>query len=568
MTDEPDTSPTQPGDGTAHPGDGTAQPSSTAELPGSDRQPLSGAGTTGTTGTTDATGSRLGAVPVEVTLVLRRRADLPRALVAGPDTVPASGFADRFGADPDDVATVRRVLTESGADVVDVHPASRRVRVRGTGLAELFGTELATTAAPDPVTGMPRDYRTRTGPLRLPAELAGVVTAVLGLDDRPQAGPRLRIVPAAATTTSYTPVELGRIYDFPADTDGTGQVIAIVELGGGFDTADLDTYFSGLGLATPDVSAVGVDGASNVPGGDPQGADGEVLLDVEVAGALAPGARQVVYFAPNTDAGFLDAVATAAHATPTPAALSISWGQSEDEWTAQARNAMDEAFADAAALGVTVTVAAGDDGSADRADDGGVHVDFPAASPHVLACGGTSLSAPDAAETVWNNGTGQGGTGGGVSDSFGLPDFQRDVGVPERAGGGTGAGGNGSGTGGAGGTGSTGRGVPDVAGVADPRTGYRVRVDGTDLVIGGTSAVSPLWAALVARLVQATGRPLGLLAPTIYAGVTAGAPADGFRDVTKGTNGAYRAGPGWDACTGLGTPDGTDLLARLTGSAG
>src|SRR6185437_6464905 len=188
----------------------------------------------------------------------------------------------------------------------------------------------------------------------------------------------------------------------------------------GFDSADLDTYFGSLQITTPSVEAVGVDGAANTPGQDPNGADGEVMLDIEVAGALAPQAKILVYFAPNTDAGFLDAVSTAAHATPTPAAISISWGQSEDQWTAQARTAFDQALQDAAALGVTTTVAAGDDGSSDRVGDGKAHVDFPASSPHALACGGTRLEANAStgavqSETVWNNGTGRGATGGGVS---------------------------------------------------------------------------------------------------------------------------------------------------------
>jgi kumamolisin len=135
----------------------------------------------------------------------------------------------------------------------------------------------------------------------------------------------------------------------------------------------------------------------------------------------------VVYFAPNTDAGFLDAVSTAAHATPTPTAVSISWGQREDTWTAQARTAMDQAFADATAMGVTVTAAAGDSGSSDTPADGATdHVDFPASSPHVLACGGTSLLADTvtgtvSSESVWNNGPGNGATGGGVSDTFSQP---------------------------------------------------------------------------------------------------------------------------------------------------
>jgi kumamolisin len=343
---------------------------------------------------------------------------------------------------------------------------------------------------------------------------------------------------------------LGTVYGFPDNTDGTGQTAAIVELGGGFDQSDLDTYFTGLNIVpTPTVTSVGVDGGRNVPGKDPSGADGEVLLDIEVLGALAPKATIVVYFAANTDKGFLDAVSQAVHATPTPAVVSISWGQSEDQWTGQARTAMDQAFADASALGVTICVAAGDNGSSDGQNDGAQHVDFPASSPHVLACGGTSLVA-DAqgqvrSETVWNDTpTGGGATGGGVSDAFGVPSWQVNVGVPTRAGNGT-----------------PGRGVPDVAGDADPATGYQVLVDGRPMVIGGTSAVAPLWAALVVRLTQALGRGLGLLQPVIYAGASAGKQATGFRDITDGDNGAYQAGPGWNACTGLGVPDGNALLA-------
>jgi kumamolisin len=295
---------------------------------------------------------------------------------------------------------------------------------------------------------------------------------------------------------------------------------------------------------------VGVDGAHNVPGGDPNGADGEVLLDIEVIGAMAPRSQIVVYFAPNTDAGFLDALVKASHAAHTPAAISISWGASEDEWTEQARRAFDDALTDAALLGVTVTAAAGDDGSSDRQDDGKPHVDFPASSPHILACGGTRLDADGStgtveSETVWNNGAGKGATGGGVSVRFDRPSWQNSVGVPDI-------------------DGSPGRGVPDVAGDADPQTGYEVRIDGRNSVIGGTSAVSPLWAALVARLAEATGHSFGLIQPSLYGTTEAGQVAHGFRDITTGNNGAYPAGPGWDACTGLGVPIGTELLDALT----
>ena len=513
---------------------------------------------------------------------MRRRAPLPSTALSGPGLSPEA-FAAAYGADPADVRAVAERFAALGLEVVQIDAASRRLRLRAdvATMERVFGTSLEAgpaTAAPDGVAA----YRIRSGGLSIPADLDGIVTAVLGLDDRPQSRSRFRIASPRAVSVSYTPVELAKIYDFPAAVDGSGQTIAIIELGGGFAQSDLDAYFAGLGVPTPSVSAVGVDGAVNVAGGDPSGADGEVLLDIEVAGAMAPGADLVVYFAPNTDAGFLDAVSQAAHATPTPVAISISWGQSENDWTAQARQAMDAAFADAAALGATVTCAAGDDGSTDRAQDNAAHVDFPAASPHALACGGTRLDADPAtgavrAETVWNNGVGNGATGGGYSVTFARPDYQQKLTTPpaqrtvataaalstsaspEAVSTATGA------------SPATiapgkGRGVPDVAAVADPQTGYQVLVDGRRQVIGGTSAVAPLWAALIARLAQATGQKFGLIQPMLYAAEPTQAAATGnaFRDITQGNNGAYAAGPGWDACTGLGVPIGSKLAQLLS----
>lgn len=532
--------------------------SDTTPLPGSDREIAPAATVLGPVDHAE---------PVHVTLVLRRRAELPDP-ATGPTLTPQE-LASAYGADPADVALVTDVATRAGATVDSTDLASRRVQVSGTAatLEALFGTTLSRARVEHH--GETREVRVRAGALHVPAELDGVVTAVLGLDTRPQADVRFRPAPVQsdkeairAAGTSYTPLDLAAIYRMPPGTDGTGQTLAVIELGGGYRESDLAHYFGGLGITEPSVSAVGVDGATNSPTGNPNSADGEVVLDIEVAGAIAPRATMFVYFAPNTDAGFLDAVSSATHATPTPTAMSISWGQSEDQWTAQARTAMDQAFADAAALGVTVTAAAGDSGSSDSPTGGaGVHVDFPASSPHVLACGGTSLVADPAtgtitSETVWNDGAGQGATGGGVSDAFAQPTWQADAGVPHRkrshhkASASTG-----------------GRGVPDVAGDADPATGYRVHVDGSDAVFGGTSAVAPLWAALVCRLVQSLGQPLGLVQAQLYKGVQPGAVQPGFRDITSGTNGSYRAGPGWDACTGLGSPDGAALLASLGGSS-
>jgi kumamolisin len=489
---------------------------------------------------------------IEITVVLRHRTELPRPLVEGRNTVHHEEFTERYGADPGDLSLVSRVLAEHGLEVTETDRAGRRVRVAGTvgRLAEVFGTELSAVSIPAPSGSGSITFRHREGELRVPAELSDAVVAVLGLDDRPQARERTRLAAAAAQQVSYQPPQLATAYGFPPDTDGSGQTIAIVELGGGFSQHDLDTYFAGLKLRTPKVTAVGVDGAKNKPGKDPQGADGEVLLDIEVAGALAPGADQMVYFAPNTDQGFLNAVTRAIHADPAPIAVSISWGGVEDQWTEQARKAMDSAFADAAALGITVTAAAGDNGSADGAKDGAAHTDFPAASPHALACGGTRLTVDSdgkaKSETVWNDGSSGGATGGGVSTTFALPSWQKRAGVPARPGGGTG------------------RGVPDVAANADPATGYQVLVDGKPYVIGGTSAVAPLWAALVARLAQRTGHRFGLLQPLLYAGAAQGEVAPGFRDITRGDNGAYEAAAGWDACTGLGVPNGTALVSVLS----
>lgn len=519
-------------------------PAGRTPLPGSDRAPAPGARAAARPADT---GIRL-----EATLVLRRRAALPESVLRGAP-LSRDELASTYGADPADVATVSQALAAHGVAVLSTDLASRRVRVGGTveQLQNAFGTTLEWAESEAPAGGTVAHWH-RTGELSVPAQLDGVVTAVLGLDTRPQARANFRAASPHAAETSYTPLQLGAAYDFPAQTDGSGRTVAIIELGGGFEASDLDTYFSSLGVKSPAVTAVSVDGTENQPGGDPTGADGEVGLDIEVIGALAPAATILVYFSPNTDAGFVDAVAQAAHATPTPDAISISWGQSEDQWTAQARQSMDDAFTDAVALGITVTVAAGDNGSSDNVSDGKPHVDFPASSPHALACGGTSLkldsSGAVSSETVWNDGSGGGATGGGVSDTFPLPDWQQSVDVSGASGG------------------TSGRGVPDVAGVADPETGYKVRIDGTDTVIGGTSAVAPLWAALIARLVQASGKRLGLAQTLLYAQAGKGTVPVGFRDITSGSNGAYSAAPGWDPCTGLGSPNGTALLGVVSGA--
>jgi kumamolisin len=270
------------------------------------------------------------------------------------------------------------------------------------------------------------------------------------------------------------------------------------------------------------------------------------MLDIEVCASVATGAKVAVYFAPNTDQGFIDAVSMAVHDTTNkPSVISISWGGPESTWTSQATSALDAACQAAAAVGVTITVACGDNGSTDGAT--GNNVDFPASSPHVLACGGTTLEGSGTtitSEVVWNElASGEGATGGGVSTLFALPTWQQSSNVPAAP------------------TSSGGRGVPDVAGDADPSTGYEVRVDGQTMVIGGTSAVAPLWAGLIALANEQNGVAAGFVNPALYSAAAKSA----FRDITQGNNGAFSAGPGWDACSGQGGPVG-NVVIRVLGS--
>jgi kumamolisin len=487
---------------------------------------------------------------IEVTVYLRAQGTLDwvedeaRRLPADRRSISREELAQGYAAREEDIEAVRSFARESGLEVTAVDAARRTVVLRGTveAVSRAFGAQ-DLGVFNHPTAGA---YRARRGPLTVPAYLDGVVTGVFGIDERPQARPQLRRPAAdAAQPVSYKPQEVAQAYSFPTGVSGAGQTVGIIELGGGFSQADLNTYFNG---SPPSVTAVGVDGASNSPGTDPN-ADGEVMLDIEVVGAVAPGARIVVYFAPNTDQGFIDAVSSAVHdTTHKPSVVSISWGGPEDSWTQQARTQMEQVMTEAAALGVTVTVAAGDNGSTDGVGDGRQHVDFPASAPHALACGGTTLQIQNgqiASETVWNElATGHGATGGGVSVEFTPPPSYQNALNPTNVD-----------------TSQPGRGVPDVCGDADPETGYQVLVDGQPQSIGGTSAVAPLWAGLTALMNESLGRPVGFLQPLLYAS----AAQAGFHDVTQGDNPAYTAGPGWDPCTGLGSPNGSALLQALKG---
>ena len=540
--------------------------SSVVPVPGSHRDPVPGA---------ERVADVDPAERIEVSVRVRSRGGgTARAAAAEVSAQPPgrrsylsrAGFAAAAGADQADLEAVAAFASALGLEVIESSASRRTVRLAGDAAAmqTAFGVELGVYEFEG------SSYRGREGSVLVPAGLSGIVQAVLGLDDRPQLRTRLwrgpqtgsgtgsgtgRVRPEAVS--SHTAVEVAKLYDFPVTGDGAGQCIGIIELGGGYSASDLSTYFSRLRLPVPTVVSVSVDGGTNDYTGDPNSADGEVLLDIQIAGAVAPGARIAVYFAPNTDAGFLDAVTTAVHdEANAPSVVSISWGAPESDWTVQSAGTLDDAFAEAATLGVTICAASGDNGSADRASDGLAHADFPASSPHALGCGGTVLNTSGGSitsEAVWNGGDG-GASGGGVSDLYDLPDYQRNAGVPPSVNRG----------------GRVGRGVPDVCGDADPASGYQVVVGGRTYVFGGTSAVAPLWAGLLALVDEALPQPVGLLHPVLY-GTLAGTPA--LVDITRGNNRVsgltgYDAEPGWDACTGLGRPSGRALLAALAAAAG
>lgn len=536
------------------------------QLPNSRREPLRGAKRLGPAATDER---------VSVTIVVRRRRQLRRN-APGPLGRPTTKeqrialrhrFAAEYGADPSDLHAVALFANRAGMSDIQVNAARRTVTAHGTveQMNAAFGVSLGRYRA------RRMTYRGREDALSIPRELHGVIEAVLGLDNRPQARPHHRVGgmrgrarlgdPARAPRGRPGPLwaaQVARLYDFPTGYDGSGETIALIQLGGGVGIEDVEAYFRRARSSVPSISIVEVGIGRNEPGVD-RDADTEVLLDIDIAGSVAPGADLVVYFSDLSDQGFFNAVSTAIHDIENaPSIVSISWGDPEAAWTEQGRSVMDAALADAAALGVTVVCAAGDHGSSDGVPDGQVHCDFPGSSPNALTCGGTTLvggARGIVSEVVWNDWDGW-ATGGGISDGFAVPAWQRALPMPPHREGGR-----------------KGRGVPDVAGNADKRTGYWVRVRGRWRKVGGTSAVAPLYAGLVALMNQALGRPLGAFTPRLYRLP----PADGlsaFHDVTDGHNGVpaippgpavagYRAAKGWDACTGLGSIRGSALLEAL-----
>lgn len=480
---------------------------------------------------------------IEVTVMISRKKKLPPRVLKG-KILSEKVYQKSYSSGREDADKVEAFAHAHGLSTVEVNLARRSIILRGTlnDFETAFNTRLQ----------LVNNFRTLTGEVQIPASLSHVITGIFGMDNRQVAHPMFRvarkegkIISHVESPQSFYPNQLADIYGFPVGFTGKGQCIGIIELGGGFRPEDISNYFQSLGLTVPTVKAISVNGGKNNPS-TYDSADGEVMLDIQVAGAVANGAAIAVYFAPNSDQGFLNAITTAIHDTNNqPSVISISWGAAEINWTKQALDNFNEAFKSAAALGISICIAAGDSGSRDGQTDSKVHVDFPSSSPYALACGGTRLEVSNnkiSAETVWNDSAGS-ATGGGVSSYFPLADYQAKANVPLEID-----------------TKFKGRGVPDVAANADPDTGYNVLVDGQQLVIGGTSAVAPLMAGLIALFNEQYKKPSGFIHPQLYTDPGL------CRDITVGNNkttsvnSGYSAGPGWDACTGWG------VLSRLVSS--
>lgn len=334
------------------------------------------------------------------------------------------------------------------------------------------------------------------------------------------------------STSSFTPLQLAQIYNFPQNLDGTGQTIGVIELGGGYVLSDITTYLKNLGInIVPNIHDVSVDGGTNNP--KDQNASVEVVLDIEIIVAIAPKANIRVYFAPNTNQSFYNAISQAI--TDNCNIISISWGGPESSWDTTSLTSFNNLFQQAANKGINVFVAAGDNGSSDGTNAS--TADFPASSQYVIACGGTYLVANNnvrSQETVWNDNNGE-ATGGGISSIFSKPSYQNNITLNL----------------------NNHRAIPDIAADADPKSGYVIYYNGSNNVVGGTSAVAPLMSGLLARINQSLKINVGFLNPILYNN-----PSICY-DITQGNDGAWSATTSYDLCTGLGVIDGTKLLNLL-----
>jgi kumamolisin len=474
-------------------------------------------------------------------------------------------FTRLHGALDEDLALVKRFAKENGFRVINESKARRCVVLAGSirKFSRAFHVRMnnyrhAGTA-----------YRSHVDAIQIPAHLEGIVQAILGFDDRPLMKHHAFFA-HHHSVQHIDPAEVINTYHFPPNTNGKKQSIAIIELGGGFYKKDINDYFRTHRLRAPKIKVIEIGGQRNNPASHQtiekllemmgihksanlkSNQSGliraswtiETTLDIQLTGAFANGAAIKVYFAPNTAQGKYHALTSALMKNST--LISCSWGAVEEDLPLDFIDVMNEVFLDAALLGTTVCFSSGDHGD-DPAKNGKPRAHFPATSPYVLACGGTHwlLQKKKVNEVVWNEAFPHYvvKSGGGVSSIFKPPQWQSSARIKLK-------------------TLKNGRGIPDVAGKADIERGYSMQVAGFNITMGGTSAVAPMWAALIARINEKLGLRVGYLTPLLYHNIF----HQTFTDITKGNNGThFKAGRGWDACTGWGTPNGKKLLKALKG---
>jgi kumamolisin len=514
---------------------------------------------------------------VEVTLTLKAP-PLPPADKLPAHALSAAELVQQYGASAHDVRKVEDVLRSFGLRVESVGTSHRSMRVSGTAHAieAAFKAELAIYHNAEQ-----GEFRGREGNIYVPAEISGLVHSVLGLDQRRMAR-RGSVAPSVAASAPLRPADLEELYNFPPG-DAAAQSIGIAEFGipqhsgtvvvPAYFPDDVDAFCKAQGRATPKVTTVAVNLAPltlsqyhalpHAMAKQVLGETSEVMMDVEIIAALCPAANISLYFVGWDQKGWVDLLdkVTAAR----PVVLSISYGLAEDSphWTASALQAINEALQIAAMAGITICVSSGDDGSGCDMPDTRAHVEFPSSSPFVLAVGGTMLHGHGAAqsEVVWWEAPGQrlarrgGATGGGVSGLFDRPAWQPEHLVSLNHGS------------------IAGRIVPDVAALAGAPY-YELTLLGHSAPAGGTSAATPVWASLIARIDAAlpAAKRQRFRAPMLYHKTPSGGTIGeaGCTDITSGHNTShpqpgkgYVAGRGFDAVTGWGVPNGKALLAAL-----
>jgi len=491
------------------------------------------------------------AAPVSVTLHLKDP-DEPAHPAGGTEDLQAllRGATTRRGlalARARSLAPGVEVLTAFAADhglkLGPLRAGRRSVRLHGDARAmrAAFGADLR-------LYGDGKPFRGRVGSLETPTDLAPWVRAVLGFEGSAAArGRGLRAQSDPTDGLGLWPREMAALYGLPGDAHADGQCIGVIAPSGGYQASDLDQAAALIGRASGPVTVRG--GVLPAFGQSP-GADLELALDLQVLADIARGARLAVYPIPNSIERLPDAIHTALFdATLRPQVLSLSWSSAEAVWPADLVAVMQATLADAVRLRVSVVAAAGDDLATGGLGDGLANLHYPASSPYALACGGTRLTLSDDGaaiidEVVWNDGLTGRGTGGGVSALFDRPVYQAGLAVPPSVNPGAPS--------------RDARGAPDVSAAASSLPGYSIILDGRRSGQAGTSAATPLWAGLIAIANAQRETPLGLPHPALYA-----APAM-CRGVVSGDNRfggvGYQAGPGWNACAGLGAPRAAEVI--------